>query len=295
MSDNIPTTFYSPDTDTNDGTKSSLINEIVMRTQAPAVFCKDPVPSASNKYKVYNTWEVIQALGKKGWYPVEAQQVQARDESRAQQVRHLVRFRNDELEKRLGVTGDKDDCVPELVLLNSHDRTTPFVIHGGVFRFVCSNGMIVSDEEFGSIKIRHIGHSLEEIIEATEHFADSVSDISESIDEMKTVQLTREAQLEFAEVAQQIRYPNKEKKNMSFEADVLLWVRREADKEPTLWNTFNVLQENLLQGGVSFERSSGKHKTGYTREVKSVDQTLRINKELWQAAREISQKYADNA
>ena len=291
MSD-IPTTFYSPDTDTNDGTQSSLINEIVMRTNAPAVFCKDPVPSASDKYQVYNTWEVIQALGKKGWYPVEANQVQARSEARNNQVRHLVRFRNDELEKSLGVTGDIDDCVPELVLLNSHDRTTPFVIHGGVFRFVCSNGMIVSDEEFGSIKVRHIGHSLEEIIEATEVFAENITNLAGSIDEMKNITLNRKAQLEFAQTAQEIRYPNKEKKDMSFESDVLLWVRREADKEPTLWNTFNTLQENLLQGGVAFERSSGKHKTGFTREVKSIDQTLRINKELWQAARDLSKNFA---
>ena len=288
----IPTSFYAPDTDTNDGTKSSLINEIVMRTNAPAVFCKDPVPTASAKYQVYNTWEVIQALGKKGWYPVEANQVQARSEERNSQCRHLVRFRNDELEKSLGVTGDIDDCVPELVLLNSHDRTTPFVIHGGVFRFVCSNGMIVSDEEFGSIKVRHIGHSLEEIIEATEVFAENITNLAGSIDEMKNITLNRKAQLEFAQTAQEIRYPNKEKKDMTFESDVLLWVRREADKEPTLWNTFNTLQENLLQGGVAFERSSGKHKTGFTREVKSIDQTLRINKELWQAARDLSKNFA---
>jgi len=38
-----------------------------------------------------------------------------------------------------------DSLVPEIVLTNSHDGYASFQLMAGVFKFVCSNGMIVAD------------------------------------------------------------------------------------------------------------------------------------------------------
>jgi hypothetical protein len=46
---------------------------------------------------------------------------------------------------------------PELVLINSHDRSSAYQLHAGLFRFGCGDGMIVADATFEPISIRHSG------------------------------------------------------------------------------------------------------------------------------------------
>ena len=253
----------------------NLISKIVMRTQAPAVFNRDPHVDCSSKYKVFSTWDAIQALAKKGWYPTDAMQVQARELEDRQVAKHLVRFRNDKL------TIDKDN-IPEIVLGNSHNRSHAWTLDGGVFRFVCSNGMIVCDEEFGRIRMRHMKHEMSDILEATEKFADHVGNLSRSVKTMKDIRLDKKDRTHFALEAQAVRYPNE--KQFPFDSSFLLVPRRPADYEPTLWNTLNVIQENIMKGGIPYSRAVGTHTKGMTRAVRSVSENLRINKGVWDIA-----------
>ena len=60
-----------------------------------------------------------------------------------------------------------------------------------------------------------------------------------------------------------------------------------ADKEEknNLWGVFNMVQENLINGGVHGRSASGRRTT--TRGVKSVTEDLRLNKALWTLAAEM--------
>ena len=254
---------------------SSLIDKIIMRTQAPAVFNRSPHTDCSKQYKVFSTWDAIQALAKKGWYPTDAMQVNARSIKDNNLVKHLVRFRNDKF------TIDEDN-VPELILGNSHNRSSAWTLDGGVFRFVCSNGMIVSDEEFGRIRMRHMKYNMEDIIEATEKFADHVGCLSQTVKSMRDIRLNKKSRLQFALEAQSVKYPKQEQ--YPFDSSLLLTTRRTEDQEPTLWNTLNTVQENIIKGGIPYSRSVGKHTTGTTRPIKSVHENLRINKGVWDIA-----------
>jgi len=42
-------------------------------------------------------------------------------------------------------------------LFNSHDRSKSFSISAGIWRFVCSNGLIIADSVFESYKIKYLG------------------------------------------------------------------------------------------------------------------------------------------
>jgi hypothetical protein len=41
--------------------------------------------------------------------------------------------------------------------VNSHDKSSAYQLHCGLFRLVCTNGMVVSDGTFQRISIKHSG------------------------------------------------------------------------------------------------------------------------------------------
>jgi hypothetical protein len=51
----------------------------------------------------------------------------------------------------------------ELFLTNSHDGFNSFQFRVGIYRLVCSNGLVVADEEFSAFRIRHKGYTFAEL------------------------------------------------------------------------------------------------------------------------------------
>ncbi|MBV8275090.1 MAG: DUF932 domain-containing protein, partial [Verrucomicrobia bacterium] len=39
---------------------------------------------------------------------------------------------------------EKNQVRPEVVLVNSHDKSSAYQLHCGLFRLVCTNGMVIS-------------------------------------------------------------------------------------------------------------------------------------------------------
>lgn len=55
----------------------------------------------------------------------------------------------------------------------------------------------------------------------------------------------------------------------------LLRPKRSEDVKPTLWNTYNTVQEKFLKGGRYV------HAANRMREVKSINDNIKLNKTLW--------------
>ena len=130
----------------------------------------------------------------------------------------------------------------------------------GIFRLVCSNGLMVQSADFGSIRVHHSGGEdfQQRVIDATYQIVEEAPGRMAAIEEWKQIELSRPQQTAFAEAAMEI------KPNASIRPAHLLTARREADYTDQegrrdLWRTANVLQENLLQGGVQGrnERAAG--------------------------------------
>jgi Domain of unknown function (DUF932) len=72
----------------------------------------------------------------------EAQRV--RTQTRQGFQKHLIRFARVE---NLNAWA-KNEVRPEIVLLNSHDKSSAYQLHCGLLRMVCLNGMVVADATF---------------------------------------------------------------------------------------------------------------------------------------------------
>jgi hypothetical protein len=66
----------------------------------------------------------------------------------------------------------------------------------------------------------------------------------------------------------------------------VLTVRRSADQGNDAFTTLNVVQENILKGGLRGRDSSGNRRK--TRAVSSIDENTRLNKALWRLTEEMA-------
>jgi hypothetical protein len=65
--------------------------------------------------------------------------------------------------------------------------------------------------------------------------------------------------------------------------------KRKEDNKRDLWTTFNVVQENLIKGGVKIWKTEGKKRKVKSRQVTAINEDVRLNKALWILAEEMKQ------
>ena len=252
-----------------------------LHTLAPSIFATEPYHAMSEKYAFVPTIEVIDNLRGKGWMPVQAFESRTRTEDKKGYVKHLVRLRQTDNSLISG------DIVPELVLINDHAGATAYKMLAGMFRFICSNGLIVGDT-VDSISIRHTGDIIKEVGYAAKHMAKDTPKLVQFVDKMRTIELQRNEQGIFANAALELKYGRDEETGNSLApvtAEQILMPHRYADRGCDLWTTFNVVQENLIRGGQRYR--SFNHRRMKTRPVKSVDGDVRLNRALWMLASEM--------
>lgn len=231
---------------------------------APAAFAAAPAPDVSARYSFLPSSEVVRFLGEKGWLPSKAQQVQSRNPSLAPFKRHLVCFRNP------AMLGD-DENIPEIVMINSHDRSSSLSFYFGIFRLVCSNGLVVARASFGAMRFVHNGYAYQEIEHILESFVPQSEKIYQRIEIAKKIELPQGDRLRFAAQAAQLRWGEKE-----INSEALLKPRRREDEGSDLWRTFNVVQENIIKGGCY------AYAQGRSRAIKSIARDVSINVAFWQ-------------
>jgi hypothetical protein len=67
--------------------------------------------------------------------------------------------------------------------------------------------------------------------------------------------------------------------------------RRHDDQASDLWTTFNVVQENVIRGGLTAvgRDANGRRRRTTTRAVNGIDQDVRLNKGLWVLAERMAE------
>jgi len=140
----------------------SYLSKDQVKALAPVAFATAPTSDKVSKdYLLVNTETIIDDLEKLGWLPVTASQRKARKSEKATIFsKHMVSFQNPDLMIK-GKNGD--DAFPRIILTNSHDGFNSFQFRIGIYRLVCSNGLVVADEEFSAFRIRHTGYTFEEL------------------------------------------------------------------------------------------------------------------------------------
>lgn len=244
-------------------------SEIAAR--CPQVFQTNYSKARTKKYGQYTTAQVIDALRTEG-YEVTNAFSQAR--TPGQFSKHCVRLSHRDFLDTL----TPDETRPEIVIVNSHDGSSSFRIMAGIFRLVCSNGLIIADDKTADNRICHWkGNSFESVIDTALLVAEQAKESYELIDQMKSVNLSDKQQKEYAIKAAQIRLAYNKKSQVNFAENLLIPHRHEDNITPSIWNTYNVVQENCIKGG----QLVGSR---VLRPLTNISQNVEVNRKLWQEA-----------
>ena len=240
----------------------------------------------SKHYSFVPTSKVINDLRTMGWNPVDAVQIKSRKKSTDGYQKHMVTFENDSY-KTEGATE-----YPQLLLTNSHDGDNAFTLSAGIFRLICSNGLVIKAEDYGSSRLVHKGYSFEAVQELVNQFNVTLDEVLTRVTAMKKVELTKDQQIEFAKQAALLRFTAKSynEDNISDVVDIdgLLNVDRKEDAGNGLYEVFNRVQESLVQGKYLYA-SNGKvkdadTKTRKARPIKNFKQSINVNQKLSELA-----------
>jgi hypothetical protein len=258
-----------------------------IREQAPLVFADAPTnPDVSKKYLFVNTEKIIDDLDKLGWKPVEVAQRKSIKEEGTIFSKHMVAFQNPDIKI---TSGDGDDAYPRILLTNSHDGMQAFKFSVGIFRLVCSNGLVIADEQFSEFKIKHKGYTFGELRKVVKQAVNDLPNRVQVMNDMKNRILTQDEKNKLALDAMLIRAGIKlgSEQAAAFKYDNetiedILDPKREADKGNDLWRVFNVVQEKITQG--DFHAALQGAKVRKVRKIKSFEKDLKVNKELFKLA-----------
>jgi hypothetical protein len=172
------------------------------------------------------------------------------------------------------------DAIPQIVLINAHDGSSSYELRAGLYRPVCTNGLMVQLGDFGLIHVPHRGNIVRNVVGAAVTMIRDFGRVGEVVQRMATFDLTPTQRLEFARLALAVRYPHARHQPVTLEQVVT--ARREADARPDVWTTYNVLQENLMRGGLAGRSATGRNTR--TRTIEAIREDVRINNGLWQLA-----------
>lgn len=265
------------------GYKVATLDEIA--SYAPSVFASHPSDKVSAKYSFVPTGELLSGFEKLGWTPTHVRQ-----NGRGDYARHMVRLTNESL----GFMDLKTDKVrPQIVLDNSHNGASPAQVHMGLFRLVCTNGLVVAmPGMYTSVKLRHMGIDMDELKRLMEIVAEQYTSVGTHIGDMQRHFLTQEQSEDFVIKAMAVREPHvfikedgtidmKKATTIINPTNMIQPIRGE-DKRDDLWTVFNVVQERLISG--DFDRQTMNGRRTKPRGINNATRHIDFNKKLWEIA-----------
>ncbi|MFA5461550.1 MAG: DUF932 domain-containing protein [Sulfurimonas sp.] len=253
------------------------LNNQELQTLAPTLFTSEPHYEVSEKYHFIPTIDVIEEIKSHHWYPVSVSQAAVKDETKEGFQQHCVRFRHFE-----DLLHPQDNAV-ELLLFNSHDRTKSFSISAGIFRFVCANGLVLSESVFESYKIKHLGDRDNDVANAVAKITAVKDKLLDKIKTLSNIQLSNLEKQSFAKLAIPLRF----EEHLEVNPNDLLIPHREEDYQDDLYTTLNTIQEHLIRGNISgVNKESGRRFT--SKEIKSITTDTQVNKGVWELAERIA-------
>jgi hypothetical protein len=264
-----------------------------------------PSERVTEKYSFFPTIELVRDLRTIGWIPYAVEQrlaytgytrldpnseeykkrVEAA-EDRRNYTKHMIVFRNPEIE-------EVDNLIPEIILTNSHDGRNSFQFFAGVFHTIKESSFVVYEESLEEFRIKHQGYTLEQVKAVVDKVVEAVPLVYEAVGVMKKVVLNKKQKVAFAFEAIRLRWLEMPKKSVHF--DEVIKPIREDEKDDTLWNLFQIVQEKIINGGIKYnvptkkinkKGESIRHQTA--RALVNIDQKIEIKKSLWRIASQLA-------
>lgn len=248
-----------------------------LRAKAPTLFTQTPHFEVSQKYHFIPTIDVIEEIKSHNWHPVSVSEAGVRDMQKEGYQQHCVRFRHFE-----DLLNPSKNAV-ELLLFNSHDRSKAFSISAGIFRFVCANGLVLSDNVFESYKIKHLGSRDNDVARAVTNITAIKPKLMDKIQKLESITLNENEKQSFAKSSIPLRF----EEHLEVDYNDLLIPHRDEDTKDDLYTTLNVIQENLIRGNISgVNKETGRRFT--SKQISSISKDVEVNKGIWDIAERIA-------
>lgn len=243
--------------------------------KAPAIAATQPHPRIkSPKYAFTNTVEIIESLDRLGFQLTSAKQSTSKNRDLINYGTHILRFGNPELYIKNSEGGIEGR--PEVVLINDHAGNRPIQFEMGIFRLVCENGLVIKSQDFGTFRERHTKYDFETVKRMIGEKVGGMKEVVGKISSWNSKLMSDKERYQFAVEALSLRMGS-DRQPENYEIYEILNPKREADQGKSLWNTFNVVQENLIKGGYEMNNRVARAITNPMQDVK-------INQDLWTLA-----------
>ena len=153
----------------------------------------------------------------------------------------------------------KDEAFTSITIKNSCNGAQPLQMSLGMFRQVCSNGLVGFDQHAETERIKHIAVNASNLDRFVISMNSKVNKLLTEVNEMKHKGLSIEDMRKLALEAAKLRYNNLDDVNI----DDLLAINRVEDESNDLWTVFNRIQENL------------------THDVTNMNEDIKLNQQLF--------------
>jgi hypothetical protein len=199
----------------------------------------------ADRYTWIPTITILENLQREGFEPFFACQTRVRDQSTGAHQTHVAPASCRQL------TGHQ---VPEIILLNSHDGSSSYQMLPGLFRGVCTNGLVCG-QSFGEVRVPHKGDVVEKVIEGAYEVLGIFDRVEEKRDAMQSALLPPPAQQAMARAALHYRFGEDHQPVTTAQ---ILTPRRYEDRSDDLWTVYQRVQENLMKGGLAGRTAQAK-------------------------------------
>lgn len=255
----------------------SAIPDAALKELTPSVYEHTYSEKRSEKYNQFNTDLLIDRLNKHDWHVTK---------SLGGSNKHACHMLYCTHKSTIGKQKELQ-YFPQITVLNSHNGSKPLTIANGIFRLVCSNGLIVCTETIKPVKFYHRpGVNIDTIVAAIDTAAKEAQETNDLILDYNSIKLNQKQLREFADEAYAIRFGINQEEDISKIKDIdtlpLIEAVRPEDADNNLWTVFNRAQENMIRGGVYVPTLKGK-----VRKLRSIwdpATNWEINLKLWNLA-----------
>lgn len=256
-----------------------VLTESEIRQAAPQAYAASPKPGLSAKYSFLPTSRIISDMDALGWKVCQAKANRSRTQVNQEYGNHVIKFFNPDVYIQ-DSEGNVESYI-NVVVMNNHSGTGTFKFEMGIFRLVCSNGLVIKDKDMGSFNIRHSGYSFEQLQETLQGAVDRLPDLVTKINQFNMVTMTAEQQKDFATKALALRSYT-DRVPTDTELAEFLAPRRNEDQGDSLWVVLNRIQESVMKGGYHIQNARGKFRRA--KSIKNIQQDIKLNQQVWELA-----------
>ena len=249
------------------------LTDAQLKSVAPSIFSETPIDGVSDKYAFVPTYSVLDTFREAGYYPIMASESKVRNQENLGYQKHIIQFRSLNNLLRPNTLNEYAD----IVLTNSHNRTSSFKVDLAYWRIICGNMLIVPSHTLVSNSIIHSGFKEEKIANAINEVTSYMPTIEEEIRKFKQITLSPQEQRSLANAAIDVRFDTQKH---DIHPNELLTINRYEDGDSSLWTIFNRIQEAMIRGGIKGRnKETGRNFT--SKAIHAIDASFSLNKELW--------------